>query len=314
VLTWGKGKFTKTIHLDKDKNVAVMMTKSGCTKFTTFATSVASLEPAVTCFVATGAPEPPGPAVVTNAEDGSVADDDESVTTAVDNSDATTSEVTTTNAEDPKQVDFEDHPESGIVSTERDSPLSRDQDKMYRLHVCAGHLSFSKIRAMARRGEVPRRLAKCDSPMCAACQFGKATRKPWRTKAKNRNIKAVTSPGECVSVDQLESRAVGFVAQLKGRLTKGRYRVATIFVDHYSRLGYVHLQKDSTSVETLKAKSAFELFARERGVTIQHYHADNGRFVDNYGTPVLPNTIRASRTVVSMHIGRMALPSTASVT
>jgi hypothetical protein len=134
---------------------------------------------------------------------------------------------------------------------------------------------------MARRGEVPSRLQHCASPMCAACQFGKATRRPWRTKAKNRRINTATAPGECVSVDQMESRAVGFVAQLKGRLTHGRYRVATIFVDHYSRLGYVHLQKDSTSKETLKSKHAFELYCRERGVKVSHYHADNGRFVDN---------------------------------
>ena len=117
--------------------------------------------------------------------------------------------------------------------------------------------------------------------MCAACAFGKATRTPWRTKAKNRRVQTATAPGQCVSVDQMESRAVGFVAQLKGRLTKGRYKVATIFVDHYSRLGYVHLQKDSTSKETLRAKDAFELYARDRGVQIKRYHADNGRFVDN---------------------------------
>jgi hypothetical protein len=82
-------------------------------------------------------------------------------------------------------------------------------------------------------------------------------------------------------VDQVESRAVGFVAQLKGRLTLGRYTVATIFVDHYSRIGYVHLQKDSSSLETLKAKHAWELYARERGIIVRNYHADNGRFVDN---------------------------------
>lgn len=79
----------------------------------------------------------------------------------------------------------------------------------------------------------------------------------------------------------MESRSVGFVAQMKGILTKGRYRVATVFVDHHSRLGYVHLQKDSTLAETLKAKHAFETYARDHGVKIHHYHADNGRFVDN---------------------------------
>jgi hypothetical protein len=61
----------------------------------------------------------------------------------------------------------------------------------------------------------------------------------------------------------MESCDVGFVAQLKGRLTKGRYRVATVFVNQY-----VHLQKDSTSKETIKAKDVFELFARERAVDI----------------------------------------------
>ena len=36
-----------------------------------------------------------------------------------------------------------------------------------------------------------------------------------------------------------------------------------------------------TSEETLKAKKAFEAYARSLGVTILHYHADNGRFADN---------------------------------
>jgi hypothetical protein len=134
---------------------------------------------------------------------------------------------------------------------------------------------------MARRGDIPSRLQHCVSPVCGACQYGKATRKPWRTKRKNMKVQVCTFAGECVSVDQTPMRAVGFVAQMKGRLTHGRYTVATIFVDHYSRLGYVHLQKDASSAETLKAKRAFELYAREHGIKICHYHADNGRFADN---------------------------------
>jgi hypothetical protein len=123
--------------------------------------------------------------------------------------------------------------------------------------------------------------------LCAACQYGKATKKPWRTKKKNREIKCASQPGECVSVNQVESRAVGFVAQLKGILTLGRYKIATVFVDHDSQLGYIHLQKDSSSLETLKAKHAWELFVRERGIVIKNYHADNGRFVDNAWTDSL---------------------------
>ena len=33
-------------------------------------------------------------------------------------------------------------------------------------------------------------------------------------------------------------------------------------------------------IETLEAKQSFELFARNHGVIVCHYHADNGRFAD----------------------------------
>jgi hypothetical protein len=41
------------------------------------------------------------------------------------------------------------------------------------------------------------------------------------------------------------------------------------------------MRKDSSSLETLKAKHAWELVARERGIIVQNYHPDNGRFIDN---------------------------------
>jgi hypothetical protein len=74
---------------------------------------------------------------------------------------------------------------------------------------------------------------------------------------------------------------VGFIAQLKETLTKKRYTAATIFVDHYSRLKYVHLMTKLTSEETMDAKQAFEHFAKQHGVRILHYHCENGRFADN---------------------------------
>jgi hypothetical protein len=48
---------------------------------------------------------------------------------------------------------------------------------------------------------------------------------------------------------------------MKRKLTNKQYRCATIFVDHYSRLHFVHLQIDNTSVETVTTKRAFESFA-----------------------------------------------------
>ena len=100
----------------------------------------------------------------------------------------------------------------------------------------------------------------------------------------------ITKPGECVSVDKLESPTPGLIAQLKGIPTKMRYKVATIFVDHYSRLSYVHLQKTTNAEETIQAKAAFEQYARTHGVKILHYHADNGRFADNKFRASINNT------------------------
>ena len=73
----------------------------------------------------------------------------------------------------------------------------------------------------------------------------------------------------------------GFIAQLKGKLTNKRYNTATIFIYHFSDLSYVHLQQSTSSVETLEAKRTFEAYSKEKGVRIEHCHADNGIFADN---------------------------------
>ncbi len=39
--------------------------------------------------------------------------------------------------------------------------------------------------------------------------------------------------------------------------------------------------QDLSSEESVKAKRAFEQFAAEHGITIRHYHCDNGRFANN---------------------------------
>jgi hypothetical protein len=107
------------------------------------------------------------------------------------------------------------------------------------------------------------------------------TKVPWRGRETSLEVFVATKAGQCVSVDQLVSTQVGFIAQLKGTLTKKGYTAATIFVDHYSRLKYIHLMTKLTSEETMEAKQAFEHFAKQHGVHILHYHCDNGRFADN---------------------------------
>lgn len=145
-------------------------------------------------------------------------------------------------------------------------------------HYQLRHLPFKTLQAMAHQGHLPKQLATCKVPQCAACLYGKATKRPWRTKAPANKVRPATinGPGDCISVDQLESSIPGLIAQLCGFLTWKRYTAATVFIDHYSRLSYVYLQQTTSGEETLQAKRAFEAYAKSHGVTIKHYHADNG--------------------------------------
>jgi hypothetical protein len=79
----------------------------------------------------------------------------------------------------------------------------------------------------------------------------------------------------------MTSTDVGYFAQLKGKLTKKRYKCATVFIDHFSHIQFFHLQLDDGSAKTLAVKLAFEQYAAEHGVMILHYHCNNGCFHNN---------------------------------
>jgi hypothetical protein len=74
----------------------------------------------------------------------------------------------------------------------------------------------------------------------------------------------------------------GHIAQMKGIPTRERYNAATVFVDHYSDVTYIHLQKPTKAEETIEAKEAFERWAGSHNVKISHYHADNGETNEAY--------------------------------
>jgi hypothetical protein len=171
------------------------------------------------------------------------------------------------------------------IAANEDAPLAAadDQAELMQWHYRLGHLSYQKLKQIALNGEIPKKLSKLKPPKCAGCLFGTMTKLPWHGKesASSHKIFVAAKPGEIVSVDQIESTEVGFFGQLKGFLTKKRYRYCTVFVDHFSRLRFVHLRIDGSAAETMLAKQAFEKCAAEHGVRTLHYHCDNGGFADN---------------------------------
>ena len=140
-------------------------------------------------------------------------------------------------------------------------------------------MPFGILIQAVKNGLLPSNIIAKEYPPCPSCLYGKSTCRSWCTKTPHGTIAPLaTKPGNCISVDQMESSIPGFVAQNIGKLTKQRFKYATIFVDQASKLGYVHVHKTTNAEDAIEAKRAFEHFVRSHGVHIKHYHADNGIF------------------------------------
>lgn len=280
-LYWDRARYTRTIPLDPtSNNVATMWVQNGFRHSLAFAAIAGEEdEQQPMCFATTAA-------VITDDEasrDDEREDDDRSFQSH--ESEPPPESV----AQDPsgERTGWNTLPEihhPHVIEQDKEELAMDPSAEMLRWHARLSHIPMSRIQQMAKEGALPARLAKCRVPMCQSCIYGKMTRRPWRTKpgAQDKGqMKVITAPGQCVSVDQLESTAPGLIAQMKGILTRQRYRAATVFVDHFSGLSYVHLQKSTNAVETLAAKHAFEQYAKTHGNAVLHYHADNGRFAEN---------------------------------
>ena len=270
-LHWGRNTYHRTVMLDSSSNIAFIRSTPGYRNYKVFIAVADCFNIRKTnspyCFTGTMLKDDSDDEI----EDANLADDATVPTTN-----------TTSGRTQSKEVDFNDN--TVVVDNLDHEPRTATMEASTELllwHYRHNHLPFSSLQLMAKNGNLPKRLAGCRIPKCAACLYGKNTRQPWRTKGKsNRTIKMCTVPGQCVSVDQLESPIPGLIAQMKGIPTVTRYKAATIFVDHFSRLSYIHLQPTLSSEDTVKAKQAFEHYAASYGVGILHYHADNGRFAD----------------------------------
>ena len=210
------------------------------------------------------------PALVSDAEDSDDEDEPDDAT------------VRTTNA-------VADHFPFNAVDTAKpvtveDPILLEDQAEFLRLHERMGHCSFHLLQQMSKHGLLPSKFKRCRVPVCASCQQGKQHKKPWRTRADSSSPiggTAITEPGDCVSVNHLKSSTPSLIGQVKGWLTQERHHTATVFVDHHSDLTFIHVTPSDTSEETVSTKEAFKCFAASHGVTVKHYHADNGHFADS---------------------------------
>ena len=288
-----KGEYIRTVQHTKSTNVPDIQANESCRNYYTYAATTDSINDTyqlesymcMPCAM---------PATTMNHEiPNGISDDEEDVQSTSSNQDNEEFHDTVEDEIFIQENNISDHfvqslplPPTNAAQEGQDLLASTDTGELLRYHYKLGHLPFSRLQSMAEAGLIPKRLSKTKLPICAACNFGKLTKKNWRSRAKNkRKIIPADRPGAVVSVDQLESTTHGMIAQLKGKVTHRRYKAATIFVDHYSDASFIHLQETLTSEDTIRAKEAFEAWSRTNGISqVQHYHCDNGRFTDNAWT------------------------------
>jgi hypothetical protein len=163
--------------------------------------------------------------------------------------------------------------------------LSPTQQLLMMWHHRLFHLPFRRMFVLAERGWLPKSILSCKDnvPLCVACQFGSAHRRPWRVQGKlSGSIRKSNKvePGDGQSIDQIVSSQPGLIPQMSVFLTSERYFGATTIVDHVSDYVYVHLMRNLRLEETLIVKRSWEKILNFAGHTAKHYQADNGRFAD----------------------------------
>lgn len=106
-----------------------------------------------------------------------------------------------------------------IVEDEEDRLEDSQSGLLHWHHTLLDHALFHKLHLMAIKGDIPKRLVTCKIPMCTVRLFGNATERPWPTKKASQNkihLVPIKKPGNCVSVDHIESTTPGLVGQMKG--------------------------------------------------------------------------------------------------
>jgi transposase InsO family protein len=296
IMRWNKDKYQITAPLDnrKHRNVGVVRSATGVTQYLTACQAIDTecttiANPATICM---------------DCQAAEVTDDEASAEAPKISQQTSKKEmdrirpVTPIEVEQMREEIFKDKESEPITYEESESEeedlqtYAQVSQEYMHWHYKLNHPSHTVMTKMAKQRMLPRGITRIlttmskqhtKPPMCNDCCGAKDTRIPWRGKGKRyiqRHLKKTPHPGDVVSVDQLESSIPGFIGHLTGRLTNQCIVASTVYVDHASDLSYVYHQISMTSEETLKSKLAFEKFAASHGVSIKHYHADNGRFKD----------------------------------
>jgi len=147
--------------------------------------------------------------------------------------------------------------------------LTAPQQELLCIHHRFGHVNFPKIQHWARQGlhGLAPHIARCPAPLCSACLYGSLKKRP-HNHATGALTTTVSAPGKLVSVDQMVSGLGGHIPFHVDHASDWQYKHCTLWVDHYSRFLYSHLQESATIKETLVSKESFKNLASHYSIQV----------------------------------------------
>jgi hypothetical protein len=249
-LYWKQLQFKKTVPYDPSTNIATMQLAPSYRSFLAYCAELPDDEPTTSLIMMSD--------VISDEEDDGESSLGASTaasvivpqTREIDNEPmpSTTTTIPATKSEKTTTFSLDGPLETSVIE-DQEVNIADLQSELMHWHYRLG--SYKKLKRMALAHESPYRLRHARPFRCSACMFSKATKKPWRTKApvNQRTVPMITAPGDwCVSIDQLESKTPGLVAQMKSPvLTKHHYPAATVFVNQFSHLSFIYLQYSGPS-------------------------------------------------------------------
>ena len=138
-------------------------------------------------------------------------------------------------------------------------------------------MGFGALKDLAKQGFLPRKIAKAEDVICAACHIGKGIKKAAE-KGTSIISDKIEKPGDLFHTDQAESTTPGRPMTASGKNNKNKIYYVTLFVDSISKKLFVEFQQSTDAKATIKSKHAVEKDAQTSGVAVKAFRSDNGVF------------------------------------
>jgi hypothetical protein len=159
------------------------------------------------------------------------------------------------------------------------SNLNISQQELLRLHETYAHADMREIQQQIQNCEIKahRQVATCQIPKCLSCSENKGKKIPHK-QHRGSITKDYNHPGSNTTIDHVDAANVpGYTWKHKGRTTLKKYKNCMLFVDHKTLLVYPSFQESKTASEACRSKCDYEKLSKLYNVTVDSYHADNGR-------------------------------------